>query len=91
MGDRLKDKVALEARDELVTLPSVTPEWVEMRLAALPGRQERLLCCLARGEAPEHLHKARCESYPALSRGSGMVEVVSSATASVFPPPLGYG
>ena len=26
-----------EARDELVTLPGVTPEWIEMRLAALPG------------------------------------------------------
>ncbi len=26
-----------EARDELATLPGVTPEWIEMRLAALPG------------------------------------------------------
>jgi hypothetical protein len=26
-----------EARDELATIPGVTPEWVEMRLAALPG------------------------------------------------------
>jgi NAD(P)-dependent dehydrogenase (short-subunit alcohol dehydrogenase family) len=26
-----------EACDELVTLPGVTPEWVEMRVAALPG------------------------------------------------------
>jgi hypothetical protein len=26
-----------EARDELATLPGVTREWIEMRLAALPG------------------------------------------------------
>ena len=26
-----------EARDELATLPGVTPEWIEMRLSALPG------------------------------------------------------
>jgi hypothetical protein len=26
-----------EARGELATLPGVTPEWIEMRLAALPG------------------------------------------------------
>jgi hypothetical protein len=26
-----------EARAELETLPSVTPEWIEKRLAALPG------------------------------------------------------
>jgi hypothetical protein len=26
-----------EARAELVTLPDVTPEWIEKRLAALPG------------------------------------------------------
>jgi hypothetical protein len=26
-----------ESRDELATLPGVTPEWIEMRLAALPG------------------------------------------------------
>jgi hypothetical protein len=26
-----------EARDELATLPGVTPEWIDMRLAALPG------------------------------------------------------
>ena len=26
-----------EAQDELVTLPGVTPEWIEMRLGALPG------------------------------------------------------
>jgi hypothetical protein len=26
-----------EARDELATLPGVTPDWIERRLAALPG------------------------------------------------------
>ena len=26
-----------EARDELASLPGATPEWIEMRLAALPG------------------------------------------------------
>jgi hypothetical protein len=26
-----------QARDELATLPGITPEWIEMRLAALPG------------------------------------------------------
>ena len=26
-----------EGRDELATLPGVSPEWIEMRVAALPG------------------------------------------------------